>query len=201
MNIDIDIILSSIITSNDARNLQAKLNELSQKLEEKLKNILIEENKQNLLIKKDIDYIQFYLDQIKLIYYTDIPKQNLSLNEQERLIDAKFQIGQNQIIQLIIHNTNVEGNQKVKASLSYLIDNTREIIWSISNSDVFNRNIGENLLINSGLRQVDKREIKYGIRDISIAIFDLLEDKYGEEDEYGMDYGITDQMLNKILEI
>ena len=36
---------------------------------------------------------------------------------------------------------------------------------------------------------------------MSIAIFDLLEDKYGEEDEYGMDYGISDQMLNKILQI
>jgi hypothetical protein len=202
MNFDLDTILSSIKTSDDARKLQTQLSDLSQKLEQKLKNLLIDENKQNLTMMHDIDYIQFYLDQIKMIYYSDIPKQNLSLNEQERLVDAKFQIGNsNQIIQLFIHNMYKDGDEDVNATLSYLIDNTKNIIWLIEDDVVFNKNIGENLLTNSGLRQVDKRETKFCIKDMSIAILDILEDKYGEEDEYGMDYGITDQMLNKILEL
>ena len=208
LDINISSLISSIQGSTQAKQILEKIEEIKSAVEDKLKESYVDEFKtqEN---KNEKDFVDFYKNQLTLIKYKDTPEQDLSYNWQSRAVVAEFCLEkEKQNLILKIDHEDTEGDKNIKGCLSYKIkEKIFESIWDWKYAEYaedtydFNTEIANKLFNKTKLDEVDKREIKYAIKYLTLAMIKFLEDKYGEEDEYGMNYGIEEEDLNMILKI
>jgi len=204
LDINISSLISSIQGSTQAKQMLEKIEDIKSAVEDKLKESYVDESKKQENINEE-DFVDFYKNQLTLIKYKDTPEQDYSYNMQSRAVVAEFCLGkEKQNLILEIDHEDTEGDKRIEGCLSYKIkEKIIESIWDWEEEDTydFNTEIANKLFSKTKLDEVDKREVKYAIKDLTLAMIEFLEDKYGEEDEYGMSYGIEEEDLNMILKI
>jgi hypothetical protein len=175
-----------------------------------------------------ISFVELYKKHLKLKDYKDISPINFlssKINIKIRSAIAKFQISK-EILIIKIENTKEKSSNSLFLLLDHEIkdkdngknnidnykdkdisegENKTGIILSYhtqnDEQDLFNISQAKNLLNSISLEIIDNREISLIMKDLTIAMVKILENKFGKTNKNRIGFGITNRILNEIYDI
>lgn len=172
-------------------------------------------------------FIQLYKKHLRLKDYKDISPINILTNSNNKSrciigiftiskenltlrIDNKLEDGRKNMNLLLKHEIIKEENkknkeQKEKEANTQEEDRNSGIIFTYDtqndDEDIFNITQAKHLINTINLEIMDSRDIALIMKDVTIAMVRIIEEKFGKRDKNGLDLGITHRILNEIFKI
>lgn len=206
---------------NNNENKSAENNQNLNKREESGKTGFVQLYKRHLKLKdfKDISPVNILTNQNSktraVIAVFSISRENLTLR-----IENILEEGRKHIFVLLKHeivNEENKKNEEQKEEINYnketgLQRKEKEeqekssgIIFSYDTQndeeDIFNITQAKNLMNSINLEIMDSRDIAFIMKDLTIAMVRVIEEKFGKRDKNGVDLGITHRILHDIFNI
>lgn len=162
----------------------------------------LEEQKTNKNESEKTDYIEIYKEFLKIKNFKDFPNQEINYNMQERDVKAKLLFSKSKkIFEFKVFIRDTEGDQSISADLSY----NGKTLWEYDSQEneegSFYEENCKSFIEDANLNEIDNRKFQFIVIDVSLSILEVLADKYGEKDDYGMGWGVDEEILQTIFKI